>query len=124
MPRQIRPVALVECENPERNVEAEYAAVFAAQPGGHDLRTIVRECDEPLSEGGVEMRSEQDAVEYVEAFGIARAVSPRLDVVRTKDLGDSEAVATSSTETQGSVVMGMSKLHRAGSCVREQDAGS
>lgn len=80
-----------EAPKPERFTKAKDAAVADAKCGGQHHRSVIGHGDEPTIERRVEVRGEQEPVEYVEALTIAFAVGPRLDVAGSKKFQNSKA---------------------------------
>ena len=75
----------------EAGAQTQGNTSVAVQLGRNHDFAFDGEADEPTIERGVELGSEQEAVEDIEALGIALAHRPRLDVAGSQQWRDRQA---------------------------------
>jgi hypothetical protein len=91
MPGYVDPMARCECRHALRSGEPQKASRCLFEPIGHHDGAVVGHGDEAAVESRVQIRSQQETIEHVEALGVAGTARPRLDVARAQQLGHGEA---------------------------------
>jgi hypothetical protein len=91
MPWKVDTVSRLHRAHAQRPAETKCPTRLVIERTRHQDGAVVVDGDKPAVEDGVEVRGEQKAVPDVEAFGVAVAGGPGLDVARAQQLGDGEA---------------------------------
>lgn len=68
-------------------IESQHPPSLLPQSLGNENLSFIPRRNEASVERRVEMRSQQEAIEDVEAFGIVLAVGPRFNMARPEQLG-------------------------------------
>ncbi len=90
VPRKVPLVRCVQSSHLQGPIESKGHPGVRGEHAGDEHLPVRRDGDEAGIEGGVEMRPEEEAVEHVEALGIAPAVRPGLDVAGAQEVGHGE----------------------------------
>jgi hypothetical protein len=90
VPEQVASLATQGCLNRDWAKEPHSLTGIFVQVRRHNNFTRIRDSDEALVEGGVEVGGQEQPVVNVEAFGVGFAGGPGLDVAGTQKLRDGQ----------------------------------